>query len=455
MGSVQTRHSPTRWLLAGLAVTLLAIGVFAWYSLKQLSHLRALQTETIDRNRRDSLQLLRMQANLNSVGLAIRDMTAANPQYPLYAYQAEFNRFENDLDDAFRKERKLAPIARRPEQQAALEAAATQLWLTANEGFALSRAKQEEQAAATIRDRMQPEHKALTALVSRFLVQNNEFEEGAARQIEDIYIGVERNAYIFLSAIFVFIVTTSSVMIYVNGRLFAELQSLSDQRKFLASKLITLQEEVLHSISRELHDEFGQILTAVGAMLNRAEKREVAADSPLQRDLHEVREIVQETLAKIRSLSQALHPVVIDDYGLMEALRWYTGLFERQHQIPTTFEVPDKFPRISGQPAIHAFRIAQEALNNLARHSGASTAIVRLQESNKHIRLEIEDNGIGLDHGATGRKGLGLVAMRERAAIVDGKLIVQPAPGGGTIIALEMPIPAGQAPESVMMKETA
>ena len=210
---------------------------------------------------------------------------------------------------------------------------------------------------------------ALASLVARLLYKNNEAEEQAAARMAVIYNRVGRNIYAFLAAMLVGIIVTSLYLIDSTKRLFAEVESLSQQRRVFAAKLITVQEEVLRSVSRELHDEFGQILTAVGAMLGRAEKKGVPPDSPLRAELTEVRQITQETLEKMRTLSQMLHPAVLDDYGLVKGLDWYTQLFQKQTGIETTLDVNGDIQRITGQAAIHCFRIVQEALNNAAKHA--------------------------------------------------------------------------------------
>ena len=104
-------------------------------------------------------------------------------------------------------------------------------------------------------------------------------------------------------------------------------------------------------------------------MLGRAERKGLPPDSPFRAELTEVRQITQETLEKMRGLSQMLHPAVLDDYGLVKGLDWYTQLFEKQTGIATTLDVKGEVQRITGQAAIHCFRIVQEALNNAAKHA--------------------------------------------------------------------------------------
>jgi signal transduction histidine kinase len=418
--------SPTRPLLAGLAITLLAVAVFSWYALSRIQLVRELQTHTIDLNRRDSLQLLRIQNNLHSLALAMRDMVEGTEPYPLDSWKGQFNRIRVDLEDALK-----------PDQQKRLAASLLQFWNSVDQMFALAHAGQEDQARSLIRTSLESQQASLTSTVARLLVLNNETEEQAAAAVQQIYDGVERRIYWFVLAILITISATSLYLIRANRLVFDQLTALSDQRRELARKLIAVQEDILHSVSRELHDEFGQILTAVGAMLGRAGKN-LPADSTFRIELAEVREIAQSTLEHLRSLSQALHPSILDDFGLEKAIEWYVAQFGKQTGIAIRYEKQGTGPMVGNPQAIHVYRILQETLNNIVRHSKCSTASVRLILSPDHLRLEVEDRGVGVAEGAAG--GLGLIAMRERADILQGKLeLVRPAEGGTRVI-LDVPL---------------
>ena len=252
---------------------------------------------------------------------------------------------------------------------------------------------------------------------------------------------MERDIYAFLAGTIFAILATSLYLIYSNRRIFEKLESLSSQRRVLAARLITVQEEVLRSVSRELHDEFGQILTAVGAMLLRAERKGVPPDSPFRTELSEVREITHNTLEKMRSLSQVLHPAVLDDYGLVKGIEWYTEVFERQTGISTITQVRGEAVRITGQPAIHCYRIVQEALNNAVKHSGSKKAEVEMLFSDETLRINVRDFGRGIVQPKKNRKpGLGLIAMQERAELIRGHLEVTSTLGEGTTVSLIMPL---------------
>ena len=262
-------------------------------------------------------------------------------------------------------------------------------------------------------------------------------EEEAANQIEAIYAGVERNVFVFLAATLAAIVVTGVLITLSNRQLFARLALLSEQRSELAHKLIATQESTLQFVSRELHDEFGQILTAIGSLLGRAE-RQAPAGSTWARDLHEVREMAQTTLDSVRSLSQALHPVVLDEAGVEHAIDWYLPMMERQNGISIHYEKHGASEPIGSGAGIHIYRILQEALNNVVRHANVQEAWVRLAFERASLLLEVEDHGKGLQPDPS-RRGIGVVAMRERAELLGGNIKWLPAAGGGTLVRLEVP----------------
>ena len=436
--SLAPGRSPTPALILGLVITLAAVVAYSWYITLQISGLRQMQNNLVARNRKDSLQLLRIQNDLNSLGLAMRDMLDNDEPYPLTAWSAQFERIREDLDDALKQEALVAVADRTPEQRQFLGNSLAQFWDAVDRTLALARAGKDAEAREQIRLSLQARQAALSTAVARLLVQNNESEEQAAQQISEIYDHVQRQVYIFLTAILIAIVFTSLYLMRSNRRLFAQLAALSQQRSELAQTLISTQESTLRYISRELHDEFGQVLTAIGSMLGRAGKH-APEGSPLHAELEEVREIAQRTLDSIRSLSQALHPVMLDEAGLESTLDWYLPTVERQAGIDISYEKSgEPFP-VEGNAAVQIYRVLQEALNNVTRHSGARQAWVRLRFQPQGLELEVEDRGKGFVAGGT-RQGIGLVAMRERAELLGGNIeFVTPA-AGGTLVRLTVPL---------------
>ena len=431
--------SPTAGMLFGLGVTLAAVLAYTAYVAVQIRDLRELQTGQVERNRRDSLQLLRIQNDLNLLALAMRDMLDGEQPYPLSAWSAQFQRIRLDLAEALHLEQQHAPEGRPPEQRTYLTRSLGQFWDAADRMFALAAAGKEREARDQVRLTLEARQAALSTAVARLLVENNEVEQRAVARIGAIYDRVERQVYLFFAATLAAVALTSLYLIWSKRRLFARMALLAEQRSELAQKLIATQESTLRYIARELHDDFGQVLTAIGSVLARAERQWPDAESTVRGDLREARDVAQSTLDKVRSLSQALHPVILDEAGLEEALDGYLPMIERQTGVAISYEKEgSSFPVDSGA-AIHVYRVLQEALNNVAKHSGAKQAWVRLRYRESELQLEIEDHGAGFDAEAVSG-GIGLVAMRERAGLLGGRIEFLRPPQGGTLVRLTAPV---------------
>jgi signal transduction histidine kinase len=429
-------RSPTLGLLLGLIITLSAVLAYSAYITWQVMGLRQLQTQLVDRNRKDSLQLLRIQNDLNLLAVSMRDMVSNDEPYPLTAWAAQFQRIRTDLDDAMRREASFA-ASRTPEQNAFLDNSLRQFWDAVDRVFALAREGREKEARSQVQLSLQERQATLSTTVARLLVQNTENEEQAAQRIVRIYDRVQHEVYVFLAATLLAILLTGLSLIRWNRQLFHRMTELSQRRSDLAQKLIATQESTLRYVSRELHDEFGQILTAIGSILRRAAVH-APEGSALRADLQEVSEITQSTLDKVRTLSQALHPVMLDEAGLESTLDWYLPTMERQTGIAISYEKQGTPFRVDGAASVHVYRVLQEALNNVVRHSGAKRAWVRLRFLADALELEVEDHGIGIVERPA-RRGIGLVAMRERSELMGGKLVFSRPQQVGTLVQLTVP----------------
>jgi signal transduction histidine kinase len=424
-------------LLLGLLITLAGVVAVSWYVSRQIGGLRALQIDLAERNRKDSLQLLRIQNNLNSIALAMRDMLDNDSGYPLTAWTAQFNRIRTDLEDALRLEEEVAVARRTPEQSRYLVTSMAQFWDAADRMFALARSGGEEDARMQIRLSLQARQASLSTAVARLLVENNEREEQTGRRVRQIYDDVQRQVQWFLGGTLTAILFTSLYLISANRRIFDELELLSERRREIAQQLIATREAALRQISRELHDELGQVLTAMGSMLERA-GRHAPEDSPLRADLREVCEIAQATLEKVRALSQTLHPAMLEEAGLEKTVEWYLSTVGRQLGLTVDYERTGSGPPVDDTISIHVYRVLQEALNNVARHSGATRAWVRLRLEADGLQLEVEDHGRGTA-GSRSRRGLGIVTMRERSELVGGTIEFDRPAAGGFLVRLKIP----------------
>jgi len=210
-----------------------------------------------------------------------------------------------------------------------------------------------------------------------------------------------------------------------------------EQLQALAGSLLRSREDERRSLARELHDDVSQRLARLD-MDAYALERDMAALPDAQQRLGALREAVGGVSASIRSLSHRLHPSIIDDLGLAHALRSLTDEFRRREQIPAVFHeeiVPEPLP---DGAAILLYRIAEEALRNVARHAGETHVEVSLQSLPAGLRVEIADFGRGFDL-AESRTSLGLVRMQERAREAGATLHIVSTPGAGTRVTVELP----------------
>ena len=330
---VKSERSPTVGLLLGLVVTLAAVVAYTGYITYQIKGLRELQSNIIDRNRKDSLQLLRIQNDLNSAGhrharharrhraVSAERVVGAVPAHPAGPERchAEGSGAVDGLSHggaaALHGRVAEAVLGRgRPHVRAGI-GGQRRRGPPPDSGCRCRRIRR--RSASRWRGNWSPTTKP------------NSRPESASRRSTSACSG---RCCCSCWPTLVPIVLTSLYLIRSNRLLFQRLSDLSEQRSELAQKLIATQESTLLHISRELHDEFGQILTAIGSMLRRA-GRQAPEGSPLRADLVEVSEIAQSTLDKVRSLSQALHPVTLEEAGLESTVDWYLPVVERQNGI--------------------------------------------------------------------------------------------------------------------------
>ena len=438
-------NSPTPRLLLGLGISLAAVCVFFWYTRNQISRLRTLQTEIVDVNRHDSLQLLRVQNDMNSLAQALRDLRDGVDVRPPNEVHATFRAIREDLEEVLEQHKPTNQEDSSDDEarHRDLVALLAKFWTDVDRMYTLSSAGNDAEARNFIVRRLQPEQRAINTQIATLLLHNHEENAVAAARIHGIYVEVERNLYFFLVGMLLFMVASGLHSIWTNRLLFEQVKRLAEQRRVLAARLFSVQEDILRSVSRELHDEFGQILTAIGALLIRAEKKGLPKDSLFCKDLLEVREIAQESLGKVRTLSHALHPTILDDHGLEKAIEWHASRYEKQTNITVHYKKTGSLGKVADTTAVHVFRIVQEALNNVARHAGVHEALLRAAYSNGSMRLEVEDHGVGFSPLDV-KHGLGLVAMRERAELVGGFDRVRAACRGRNALGNQNPVKEGQ-----------
>jgi two-component system sensor histidine kinase DegS len=212
-----------------------------------------------------------------------------------------------------------------------------------------------------------------------------------------------------------------------------------------AGQVITAQENERKRIARELHDETIQALLSLGMDIDAVISTEKALPLDLATRLGELRNRTRDIREGVKNLTRALRPPMLDEVGLLTALRWLTTDVTAQRGVDTKLEVRGEARRLSPEAEVTIFRVVQEALNNVAKHSGARTARVVLQFDREQVKLVVSDDGRGFDlsresegYGKSGR--IGIIGMNERARLLNGTISFDSTPDLGTTVVLEAPV---------------
>jgi signal transduction histidine kinase len=444
--------SPSTRLWVGLCIILSIFLIFVVYSSQQIRWLEDFQVNVVQKNRKASLQLLRLQNDSYLLAISLRDLALSKSRYPIRDWKPEFTRLRQDMQNAAMLEGRFAidtPASR--DKRIQLRDTLHDFGVISDRVFALAQQGHTDQAQAMIETELESKRAVISEIVARLLVVNDQSQAEAAERIHTTYEDVKTDIFVITAILFLLALGTGLYTLQASRKTFAKLHHLAEQlhdqsgqlRK-LSWKLIDVQEETLRQVARDLHDEFGQILTAIGVMLNRAGRKVRDPDPVFTQDFENIKTIVEDTLSKVRDQSQMFRPGVLDDFGLDQTLEWFARQFSRQAGIEVHFSGTlsnDCFP---AEEAIHVYRIVQEALNNVARHSKATEAWVQMEERVGELSLEIRDNGVGFEtsppSGRSPGEGIGLMGMRERTEHLNGRLLIKSAPGNGTVISVRIPL---------------
>jgi signal transduction histidine kinase len=218
----------------------------------------------------------------------------------------------------------------------------------------------------------------------------------------------------------------------------------AEQRlRWLSQKLIHTQEEERKSLSRELHDEIGQMLTGIRMVFGNLEETSATPQGNFKNLLIEGKGLAEQTLQMVRNLALGLRPSMLDDLGLEPALEWQAREFSRRSGIPVEFNTDGSLERIPEEMRTCIYRVVQESLTNCARHSRAKTVRINLHGGLTELSLTVRDDGVGFDPARTNSRGLGLVGIQERIHELGGTVTVESQPGKGTVLRAVIPLKTG------------
>ena len=444
-------------LIAGF-VAVFALWTFSAYDLTRgLTELeaRVAEARTSFVRGEQVLSTIRTSVLLGSVYLrdALVDTGAITRQY----YRDELKQIRNDIGvrlPAYAQDVH-SPMER--QQWALLQTELDDYWASLDVVFGPDMPRNSVDAATFLRQRVVPHRDTILRILDRLAALRG--VAGQRHEVEmSLLYGEVRQRLLDMGGLTMLIgIVVALLATWYVGRLEREIdrqrgidvQNRRDLER-LSARLVSAQEEERRVIARELHDEVGQALTAIKMELGVAH-REVHTGSRAANSLAGARAIAESALQSVRDMSQLLHPSMLDDLGLPDTLDTYLRAFSKRTGIRGQFLHERMEDRLPPDVEVCVYRIVQEALTNIARHSGARSCAVRLVRRDQALQVAIEDDGhgIGPDAAPAGpaRRGLGIIGMRERAASLAGSFSIDPRKGGGTRVTVMLPLqPSGIVP---------
>lgn len=227
-----------------------------------------------------------------------------------------------------------------------------------------------------------------------------------------------------------------------------ELRKSLEQLRALAARLQSVREEERALVAREMHDELGQACTAIKMDLASIGRKATKKQTQLRAKVDSATQLVDKMIFAVRRIASELRPRTLDDLGLTAALEWQSQEFEGRTGIRCALVLPGEQPTLDPERSTAIFRIFQESLTNVARHSQATRVEAHLEKQEDQLIFLVRDNGVGFDIAQSrARKSLGLVGMQERALLLNGELAIEAAPGSGTTVKLRIPLSLAKFPD--------
>ncbi len=434
------RHHQSRWLLwlgyGGLLSLLAFAGVYGISTIRTIGSRN--EQIRIDFLRRDRL-LQDLRSDLYLSGTHIRDLLLESNPAQADTHRQDFERTKNQIDTDMAA---YGHIVRR-EERTLFEKFSLELdryFNSLRPPLTWNADERRTRGLAFMKDSLLPQRMLVVQLADQLSAINGRQLEAGNRQIAQLFETFQKS----LIAFTLFSLFAGALLAGFTTRRLLRLERISNRQlqelSELSGRLVQAQESERRAISRELHDEVGQavsgLLLGIGnvAAVLPPEQNSVALGQ-----LQNLRNLAERTVAVVRNLSLLLRPSMLDDLGLVPALQWQAREVSRTANI--SVQVSTDLPpehRISEESKTCIYRVVQEALTNITRHSRATAATIRLSaQAEGNLQLTIEDNGRGFVPGRD--KGLGILGMEERVRHLNGALSIRSEPGAGTAVQVILP----------------
>lgn len=381
-----------------------------------------------------------IRSDVYQTAILTRDYLLDGDRSRAAEYVEQFELIQKDLDTAFKA---LQKLSQDEDQRQALARLQQEVGgYVAPTAAALDWTPEEKlhRGSALLRQRVR-RREEIFALVSRAenLIRNNmERERLRATHADQEFrrsFGWIMGAALGIGAAIAAL--TLSRMIHLEN----QSQTAEVKLRELSAQLRTAQEDERKHLSRELHDEVGQMLTGLRMELAALGRLNWTTDDDVGGRITHAKATVEQTLKLVRNIAMLARPSMLDDLGLGPAIAWQTKEFSRTTGVEVQTSIDAVADALPDSYRTCIYRVVQEALTNCARHAAASRIEVTLKSAGGALRMSIQDNGTGFDRTLKGKRGMGLVGMEERVRELGGRIAVRSAPGAGTQIDVELPAP--------------
>ncbi len=423
-----TQHSLLRVLIAGFSLVILLLLTGAFIGLGNIHSIKENAAQLIQEQQSTNRlleEVHRQQASLSEVF----SILARDPD------SVDYGAILAQLDEANRNiDRIVAEGAQTPQRRLYDQLRQTSLAFSAEARRLLSVDEPETFSSLDLfRD-----HEAFTSVVAKLIESSYRRTVAAQNEINRRSERLVKISAAFLAAFLVLALLSTVLTVRLTARLLRQMEWQAGELSRVSWHMLDDQESTARRFSHELHDELGQSLTALKANLAALG----ANGAPDPGRVEDCVKLVDESIGNVRQMSQLLRPTILDDFGLEAGIRWLCEGFTHRTGIQTEFK-STVTGRLPDETETHLFRLAQEALTNVARHSGAHNAVVTLDSRAGEVCLSIRDDGRGLPAAGAAQGGMGMIGMRARARSLGGDLTVRSKQGQG--VEIEVRVPAGGA----------
>ncbi|MGE5433362.1 MAG: ATP-binding protein [Candidatus Doudnabacteria bacterium] len=458
----ETRFSGRRWVMPNLLPLGFGIVLVLWVAssydfTRRLEDVEQRTTAIIGRFVQSERLLSSIQVQLLLGSLYLRDAIADTPTTDDY-YRQQLQASRAQIDTALQDYK---PMLDSPEEQrvfGTLRGEITDFWSLVGEVLTTRGTRSSMEARVELRRRVIPKRDLILNVLEQVQTLHRGAFDAQRTEVSRVYGGMRTRVWTLRVIVFILSLGAAVLVTLYRARLEAQVQRQIERDaehtrdlQRLSARLVQAQEDERRSIARELHDEIGQSLTAAKMELTLAKRAYPV--SPPGGPLDELESITDRTIQTVRDLSLLLHPSLLDDLGLGPALDWQATSFSKRTGIRVEVVLNGMDERLSAEIETSVYRIVQEALNNVAKHSGATECTVDIERSDRELTVTVRDNGRGFDRtrweGQPGRRGLGLIGIQERVSGFGGRFEIEGNAQTGTRLRVVLPALPATRPDAV------